>query len=180
MTDQEAGTARELGQRLARLERILVSVYALVLAALLIAGLSVPFFTSRDTRGDSHVDTPVSVLRVIFKSGTAPSTDSSGDAVLSVLFTIGFIGLLAVVVLLLVLLAVAAAKALTVWGRRAGWILVMLGIIGALVLLTFTLMAAGNHEPDTPGWGAVVLLLGVLGVIPLLTRGAASLVSASR
>lgn len=181
MSDQEPGTRHaatdpELARRVARLERILVGAYALVTAALLIAGLTVPFFTSRDTRGDSRVDTPVSVFVVLFKPGMAPA-DSGEDGTLSALFMTGFIGLFGVVLLLFILVALAAFRALRTPLRRAGWALVALGIIGAFVLLSFTLKAASNHVPDTPGWGAVVLLLGLLAVVPLLTRRAAPLVS---
>ncbi|MEZ2370293.1 hypothetical protein [Arthrobacter sp. RCC_34] len=181
ITDEarQAGTIRELEARIARLERVAVGAYDVILGALLIAGLTVPIFTTRETRGDSRVDTPVSVFTVIFQRGIAPDSSSGDDPALSALFMIGFVGLLVVTVLLIVLLLVAAARALTVPLRRAGWILVTLGIIGAFVLLTFTMMAASNHESDKPGWGAVLLMLGVLGVIPLLTRAAASLMSPS-
>ncbi|MGO4452705.1 hypothetical protein [Arthrobacter sp. RAF14] len=174
---KQADPTRELERRIARLERLMVSAYAVILGALLIAGLSLPIFTARDTRGDSRVDTPVSVFSVVFKRGVAPEASSGDDPALSALFMIGFVGLLIVTVLLLVLLVIAACRALTIPVRRAGWILVTLGIIGAFVLLTFTMMAASSHESDRPGWGAVVLMLGVLGVLPLLTRSAASMVS---
>jgi len=181
MSDQEPGTRRaaadpDLARRVVRLERILIGAYALVTAALLLGGLTVPFFTSRDTRGDSHVDTPVSVAVVLFKPGMAPA-DSGEDATLSALFMTGFAGLFGVVVLLLILVALAAFRALRTPLRRIGWALVALGIIGAFVLLSFTLKAASNHVPDTPGWGAVVLLLGLLAIVPLLTRKAAPLVA---
>ncbi|MFJ3956018.1 hypothetical protein [Arthrobacter sp. NPDC090010] len=163
-----------------RLWRLATGAYALFVAVLVLAGLGTSFFTIRDTRGDSHVDTPVSVLVVIFRRGIAPSAEAGDDPTTSALFMTGFIGLLVVALLVVIVLVFAACRALTTPMRRISWLLMTLGVIGALVLLGFTLRAAGAHQSDSPGWGGFILLLGMIGISPLLTRAAAPLVSRTR
>lgn len=162
----------ELRARVAQLERLLVATYGIILTTVIVVGLSVPWVVQRAGRDD---ETPWSVLAYVFQP---LATDD--DVPIAIAMLIGFIGLLAVVVLIVAVVVVAAARGtLTDRGRRLGRVLVNLGLVGAVVVVLLSLIAL-RVGSNAFGPGGLILLLGVLGVLPLLSQAARPLVSDRR
>ncbi|MEZ2370294.1 hypothetical protein [Arthrobacter sp. RCC_34] len=177
MTDHDAGTGQELGQRVDRLERLAVGAYAVFIGAMLFAGLCTPFLTMRDVSGDFHESTSLSVLSSFFATNALHRQGFIDNAVLTALFLGSSLLLLVLAVLLLLVLITATRGRLAGQGRRLGSVVVGLGLLCSLVLAVLVPMAVSYRQPHELGWGGIVLLLGTLGVVPLLTRAADPLVS---
>lgn len=157
---------RALERRLDNIENLLLRAWCAVVAALLVAGLLVPF--GYDGEGDGDERDSLAVLTTPFHaiSGRSDGADSD-ELAFGVLFVIGFIGLILVILGML-------GGLLAVVGRDAGprtprvlRVLVTLAFIGTAVVLIFSAMAAGS-DYGSAGPGGLVLLAGVLAYLPLL------------
>ena len=170
MTEPGTPELTALQQRVGRLERLLENAYAAVVTVILMVGLIVPFFTEHDTTGDSFEDTPWSIARMVF-APPSPNDGSAGDAPVVVAIIIGFIGLAIVAIAVIAMAWSLANRDASTWRQLAfGRVLLTLGIIGSLVPVIFSAMAASGESNDSPGWGGVVLLIGMLGAIPLFRQ----------
>lgn len=156
---------RELEERVHRLERSLLAVYAVAVAVLLIAGVAVPFFTETRTIDGEEETTVGSVVGTVFG---LPAVDAEGsDMVLLVLTVVGFAGLLLVTAaLVLVWLPAIARGRVGPRMQTALRVLVTLGVIGSIVPCVVTLMSLSGRGNSAPGWGGVLLLAGMLLLIP--------------
>lgn len=165
-------TQQTLAQRVERLERMFVTAYAVLAGLLLAAGVIVPYGSESPTEGEER---SWSVLTSIF-TPYMPDSESD-DTTFAVLTVIGFVGLLIVTVLTVaVVLIPAAARALNNRSRRAGRVVVGLGIAGSLVPCIWATGAISEVRAE-PGWGGLLLLIGMLAVLPLLGASAKTLVS---
>lgn len=162
-------TIVRLETRVHRLERLLVGGYAAIVAALLALGLLVPFATDRVGEDDEYALSVISFLGSIGE--VREPIDFAG-----ILLLTGFIGLLIVALLLIGTVIAAGRGLLSDRWRRISRILAALGIIGAVVVVIFSFMAGSNRFGDF-GFGGLVLLAGMLGVLPLLSDAAEPLVS---
>lgn len=166
MTD-ETGMI-ELRERVGRLERWMIAAYTIVVAAILIAGLCVPWVVQRAGRED---EAPWSVLGYIVQP-----LETGDDVPFTIALLIGFLGLLAVILLIFVTVLLPAARGtMTDRGHLFRRTLLILGIVGAAVVVLLSLMAL-NVESNAFAPGGLVLLLGMLGVLPLLGPAARPLV----
>ncbi|WP_300265344.1 hypothetical protein [Microbacterium sp.] len=158
--------ARNLKWRIAALERLILSVYCLAVSVLIIVGLLTPFLTEHV--GEDN-ETSWSVLNYLFN---LPTDADEGPGLLAVAFMIGFIGLTLVSILILfAFLLPAARRTLTERWLMIGRVLVALGVIGAAIVLLFSLSALGTVRTEM-GAGSIILLVGMLALVPLLTSAA--------
>ncbi|UYO97619.1 hypothetical protein OED01_02475 [Microbacterium sp. M28] len=169
MSDPNA-EIRTLQARVDQLERMLVGTYALVIALALVLGLVLPYATQRSGEGDEKA---WSVLSTVFTPIPAPETESFGVGLAVV---VGFIILIVLTVVILVGTLIPAALGILSDGLRImGRVLAILGIIGAVLVLVLSVQAMGTVGGDF-GAGGPVLLFGMIGVLPLVSRSARSLV----
>lgn len=162
----------DLRARVAKLERLLVATYGIILTVVMVVGLSLPFLVEHAGRDDEE---PWSVLGYVFQP-----PDFSDHVPFAIAMIIGFIGLLVVVLLILLIVVLAAARGtMTDRSYRYGRVLVTLGIIGATVVVLLSLIAL-RLGIEATGPGGLILLLGMLGVLPLLSQAGRSLVSDKR
>lgn len=159
----------ELRRRVARLERWLVTAYATLVAAVIVAGVCTPWVVQRARRDD---ETPWSVLGYVFQP-----LGTGDDLPFMITLLIGFLGLLLVILLIFLLVLLAAVRGtITDRGRPLRRVLVTLGIIGAAVVVLLSLLTL-RVESNAFAPGGLILLLGMLGILPLLTPAARPLVS---
>lgn len=169
MTDPNA-EIRTLQARVGQLERMLVGTYALVIALALVLGLVLPYTTQRSGEEDEKA---WSVLSTVFTPVSAP--DEKAFAI-ELALVIGFIVLIVATVMILVGTLIPAALGILSDGLRImGRILAVLGIIGAVVVLVLSIQATATVDGDF-GAGGPVLLFGMIGVLPLVSRSARALV----
>lgn len=171
--DETRATIRQLKKRVDALETTLhnlaIRAGCAIVGILLVAGLLIPFGYSTE-RGEPFNPSVVSMpWRMIANAGEA---DTDGEElVFGILVIVGFLGLLAVVISMLCTLLVIVGRDASARAVRFARVLRVLAIIGAIVVLIFTVLHMNDKLPDTsPGIGGVVLLIGVLGYALLLTE----------
>lgn len=175
-TDDRTSTRlHDLARRVDSLESLLLRTWCAVVAALLIAGSLIPFGYGTE-RGEPFNPSVVTFpWRMIANAGGEDGTDGPELAV-GVLAIIGFLGLLAVVLAMLGTLTAVAGRDAGDGAVRFARVLRVLALIGAAVVLIFTLLHMNSKLPDTsPGVGGLVLLAGVIGYSALLVPGVRSL-----
>lgn len=174
---QAASYPDDLRDRIARLERLLVTAYTLVVAALLLVGFFSPFMVNDAGRSDEESISLPSVIGLFFGTDSASNSD---EAPRDALIVTGFIGL-AVVVWLILLLALPAAAIGSLRGKLllSARILVGLGLLGSLVPVCFSI-AAISREGSTFGGGGIILLGGMIAALILTLPAAQPLVGTGR
>lgn len=157
---------RALERRVEKAERALLRLWCLAVAAVLVAGVALPYVTEErdgETTAWSVLSTPFAALAET-PSGSEPGTED-------VLFLVGFVGLLVVVAVMLVALALVSRRS---GGGRAlltlMWTLLVLAAVGTLVVLLLGSTATDSNAV-AGGPGGWVLLAGCAVFASLLTEG---------
>jgi hypothetical protein len=161
MDDHEA-LRRDVGRlqaQVVELRRTVLGTACGLVLVLMVLGLLLPAWSGTDSDGQHHT---YRVLTAGFQ--VVDDSEFNDQRGLQVLLCVGFLGLVLVVVLL------GAVLVSSVMGghgsHRGGWVrrtLVVLAVVGSLVPLLLSAVAAGSDVRDTTGgWGPLVLLAGVV------------------
>ncbi|GAB2610383.1 hypothetical protein [Pseudactinotalea suaedae] len=173
MTADERTAARvhELERRTDALESLLLRGWCFVVAALLVAGLLVPY-------GHEGLDDDRTTWSVLTTPFVALNDGTDGlegsDLTLGILYLGGFVGLILVALGLLGGLVIIGGRAACTRAPRVLRVLVVLAVVGSVVVLLLTGMIA-NLDRGEGGPGGLVLLAGALAFVPLLTARGRSL-----
>ncbi len=167
--DDTAGRMRALARRIEVLEQLVMRAVCLAVAGLLIAGCLVPF--GYGTEAGEPVAPSVLTMPVHMLAAAGEPGGDTDELTFVVTATIGFAGLLLVVLAILGTLLVFARRDGGDGTLKLARILRALALIGTAAVLIFTLMYVGDREAvDGPGWGGVVLLVGVVAYSMLLSE----------
>ncbi|MFW6776119.1 hypothetical protein ACOACO_17685 [Nocardioides sp. CPCC 205120] len=148
---------RLLGQRVERLEGLVVRTVAWASALCLVLGQLLPFIPVNEDSDEE--DVMASLLTAGFRALAFRDSEGETDG-FSIAAGIGFLGLLLVTVVALYLLSLIASGSATQGTQRVIGVTATLLVVGTVVAGIFALLSL-SAEDVGPGWGVVVFAVGV-------------------